>query len=59
MKEVKILRELWNDEVNKLIFSHLYRRVISVRNMRFGTCNVRSLYRAGWLMTVAKELLTI
>jgi hypothetical protein len=25
-------------------------------NMRFGIWNVRSLYRAGWLMTVAKEI---
>jgi hypothetical protein len=24
--------------------------------MRFGTCNVRSLYRAGSLMTVSREL---
>jgi hypothetical protein len=25
-------------------------------DMRFGICNVRSLYRAGSLMTVAKEI---
>jgi hypothetical protein len=25
-------------------------------DMRFGMWNVRSLYRAGWLMTVAKEI---
>jgi hypothetical protein len=24
--------------------------------MRFGTCNVRSLYMAGWLITVAREI---
>jgi hypothetical protein len=25
-------------------------------DVRFGTWNVRSLYRAGWLMTVSKEI---
>jgi hypothetical protein len=42
----------WTDSINK-------RSKIGKMNMRFGMWDVRSLYRAGSLMTVAKELVGV
>jgi hypothetical protein len=43
-------------DINFLIISLIKRPKLWKMDMRFGTWNVRSLYRAGSLMTVASEI---
>jgi hypothetical protein len=47
---------LYSKTVNKILILTVIQPTQWKRDMRFGTWNVRSLYRSGSLMTVAREL---